>query len=126
MHCAAASLFFIMRPGMYSFMKFYKNLYVSDGIKNIRKVKHKLKTGAGLIDIFCITLCSGSDQLEIFPSYVLMQPYYHKHPVYVIGIASSYQGALELVMKIAEEAYTQNGNCDLKKYLLDKERLHDQ
>jgi len=119
--CAAALLF--MRTQMRGVMKFYKRLYAGRGVKNLRKVKWKLKTNAGLLGIYCVTLCPGPDQLEIYSSKVLMQPYYRKHPPYVIGIAASYPEAVDIVVQIAQEAFAANGDCDLKKYLLDKERL---
>ena len=106
-------------------MKFYKKLYVGEMVKNPRKVKRKLNRNAGLVNIYIIALCKGPDQLEIYPSYVLMQPFYRVHSPYVIGIASSYEEAVEIVRTIVEESLHENGDCDLKKYLLYKERLHD-
>ncbi len=105
-------------------MKFYKNLYVGESVKNPRKIKRKLNTNAGLVGVYVITLCNGPDQLEIYSSTVLMQPFYRHTPLYVIGIAGSYEEAVEIVEKIAEQSYLQNGDCDLKKYLLDEDRLH--
>ena len=105
-------------------MKFYKELYVGESIKNPRKIKRKLNTNAGLVGIYVITLCSGPDQLEIYSSAVLMQPFYRHAPLYVIGIAGSYEEAVGIVTKIAEQSYEKNGDCDLKKYLLDEGRLH--
>lgn len=105
-------------------MKFYKNLYVGESIKNPRKIKRKLNTNAGLLGIYVITLCDGPDQLEIYSSTVLMQPFYRCAPLYVIGIAGSYEEAVGIVEKIAKQSWHQNGDCDLKKYLLDEDRLH--
>ena len=104
--------------------QFYKNLYVGDSIKNPRKIKRKLNTNAGLVGVYVITLCNGPDQLEIYSSAVLMQPFYRHAPLYVIGIAGSYEEAVAIVEKIAIQSYEQNGDCDLKKYLLDEDRLH--
>ena len=47
-------------------MRFHKELYVGDSIKNARKVKWKLKHHAGQLSIFVIALSGGSDQLEIY------------------------------------------------------------
>lgn len=101
-------------------MKFYKNLYIGETIKDAKKVKRKLITGAGQLGIYVITLCKGRDQLEIYHCAFLQQKYYRKNPPFIVGIAGGYDEAVEIVRKIAEEAYASNGNCDLKKYILDR------
>lgn len=101
-------------------MKFYKNLYVGETIKDVKKVKRKLITGAGQLGIYVITLCRGRDQLEIYHCALLQQRYYRKNPPFIIGIAGGYEEAVEIVRRIAEETYTSNGNCDLKKYIMDR------
>ncbi|MCM1252893.1 MAG: hypothetical protein NC321_08725 [Clostridium sp.] len=100
-------------------MKFYKNLYIGDTIKEPNKVKRKLKHHAGQLRVFVIILASGSDQLEICHNMLLEQPYYKKkeNAPYIIGIAGSYEEAVALVCEIAKEAVAQNGDADLKKYL---------
>ena len=101
-------------------MRFYKDLYVGSTIKDVHKVKRKLRTNAGQLGIYVIALCRGCDQLEIYHCAFLQQKYYKKNPPYIIGIANGYDESLEIVRQIAEEAYRENGDCDLKKYLLDK------
>lgn len=51
---------------------------------------------------------SDSDQLDIIHCAFLKQSYYLEHPVMIYGIAQSYEEALELVVKISDEAI-QNG-----------------
>lgn len=102
-------------------MKFYKNLYVGDTIKDVKKVKRKLLFNAGQLGIYVIALCRGRDQLEIYHCAFLQQKYYRKNPPYIIGVANGYEEAVEIVRQIAAEAYECNGNCDLKKYILDRE-----
>lgn len=101
-------------------MKFYKNLYVGNTVSDVHKVKRKLRTNAGQIGIYVITLCKGRDQLEVYHCALLQQRYYRKNPPYIIGVAGGYEEALDIVKQIAEETYRQNGDCDLKKYLLGK------
>lgn len=100
-------------------MKFYKNLYIGDTIKNPNKIKRKIKRHAKQLKVFVILLASGSDQLEICHSILLEQPYYHKkeNVPYIIGIAGNYEEAVALVCRITQEAVTQNGDADLKRYL---------
>lgn len=101
-------------------MKFYKNLYVGNTVKDVKKVKRKLLLNAGQIGIYVIALCKGKDQMEIYHCAFLQQKYYRKYPPYIIGIANGYDEAVEIVQQIAKEAYECNGNCDLKQYILDR------
>lgn len=100
-------------------MKFYKNLYIGESIKKPNKIKRKLKNHAKQLRIFVIILSRGVDQLEICHSILLGQPFYKKkeNRPFVIGIAGSYDEAVELVCRIAAEAVAKNGNADLKHYL---------
>lgn len=106
-------------------MKFYKQLYVGESVKHPEKIKWKLRFRAGTPEIYCIVLAHGTDQLEIVHSAIYLQKYYKKHIPYVIGIAASYKEALDIVVRITQEAVSTNGNGDLKAYLLDEARLHD-
>ncbi|MCM1262649.1 MAG: hypothetical protein NC313_07990 [Butyrivibrio sp.] len=101
-------------------MKFYKNLYIGDTIKNPNQVKRKIKHYARQLNIFVIMLASGDNQLEICHSMLIRQPFYKKkeNAPYIIGIAGSYDEAVEIVCRITKEAVVQNGNADLKGYLL--------
>ncbi len=101
-------------------MKFYKNLYIGETIKDAKKVKRKLATGAGQLGIYVITLCKGRDQLEIYHAAFLQQKYYRKNPPFIVGIANGYGEAVEIIQKIAEETYASNGSGDLKNYILDR------
>lgn len=100
-------------------MKFYKNLYIGDTIKNPNRIKSKLKHHAKQLKIFVILLSSGSDQLEICHSMLLEQPFYKKkeNAPYIVGIAGSYEEAVAIVCQITKEAVARNGDADLKRYL---------
>ncbi len=88
---------------------FYKNLYVGDSIKNSALVRWKLKHGAGQLMIYVITAAANeSDQLEITHCAFLKQKYYKTHPAFVYGIAGSKSEAMDIVIRISEEA-SQNG-----------------
>ncbi len=102
-------------------MKFYKYLYVGDTIKNPSKIKWKLKHHAG-VQIHVITIASGADQLEIFHSAYLQQRYFRHHPPVIVGIASNYEEAVQIIMKITQECLEFTGSCNLKEYLKLKAR----
>ena len=100
-------------------MKFYKNLYIGNTIKNPNQVKRKIKHHTKQLNIFVIMLSRNDDQLEICHNMLLRQPFYKKkeNEPFLIGIAGSYEEAVELVCRITEETVAQNGNADLKRYL---------
>ena len=100
-------------------MEFYKNLYIGDSIRKPNKVKRKLKRHAKQLKIYVIILSPGTDQLEIFHSILLGQPFYKKKEnlPYIVGIAGNYDEAVELVCRIVNDAMAKNGNADLKNYI---------
>jgi len=100
-------------------MRFFKYLYWGDDIPERKRlrIKWRLKVRNKKCSAYIITLCEGQDQLEIYQSSVLMQDFYKIVSPMVVGIAGTYDGAVELVRKIAEECYRSNQDCDLKRYL---------
>lgn len=102
-------------------MRFYRKLYTGKSIADVRRVKWKLRVNAGQMNLYVIALCKGRDQLEIYHCAYLQQKFYRKYPPFIIGIANGYEEALEIVEQIAKEAYESNGDCNLKKYLRDRQ-----
>ncbi len=87
------------------FCRFYKHLYWGESVKWHSLVKWKLLTGRGQFKIFCITEALGkSDQLEIVHCAFLRQLFYKAHPVMIYGIASGYDEAVDIILKISQEA----------------------
>lgn len=97
-------------------MKFYKYLYIGDTVTNPAKAKRKLKRHAGG-NFYVITIAQGPDQLEIYHCAYLKQKYYRYHPPIIVGIASGYEEAVKVIMKITQECLDATGNCNLKEYL---------
>lgn len=97
-------------------MKFYKHLYIGDTVTNPAKIKWKLKHHAGTM-VYVIAVAHGDDQLEIFHSAYLKQKYYRYHPPVIVGIASDYDEAVDIVVKITQECLKATGDCHLKEYL---------
>lgn len=100
-------------------MKFYKYLYIGDTVTNPQKIKWKLKRHAG-VQVYVITTAPNADQLEIFHSAYLKQKYYRYHPPIIVGIASNYEEAVQIILKITQECVDATGNCNLKEYLKQK------
>ncbi|MBD8941569.1 MAG: hypothetical protein EGR71_03380 [Clostridiales bacterium] len=92
-------------------MKWYNNLYVG---KKALKKKHKIITRAirrkPQIGIYMITLpVNEANALEIYPSYVLLQKYYRKKKLTVVGISQGYDEALEVMQDILMDCYNETG-----------------
>lgn len=103
-------------------LRFYKDLYWDETIpeKKQNQVKWRLKVSKPTKTYYVVTLNEGSDQLDIYNSQILMQKLFKKNPKFVIGIADSYDGAVNIVLRITKECYQKNKNGDLKTYLAEK------
>ena len=69
------------------------------------QVKWRLSHGRGQFTIYCLKRAdSDGDRLDIIHSAFLQQKYFRDNPAYIYGIAGSYNEALDLVLKITDEA----------------------
>lgn len=101
-------------------MKFYKHLYCGESvIADKKKICRKLKSNAGQLQIYVITLATDQNQLEIYHCAYLQQKYYKNHPPFIVGIAKGYEEAVALVTKITQEVIEKTGNANIKEYILD-------
>lgn len=104
-------------------MQWYRKLYVGEGIKSKGSVVRKIRTGAGQIGIFVITLASNPrDLLDIMDSIYLMQPWYHKNKdLMIVGIARGYGEAVELAVQILECVYADTGAFGVRDYIMEQQ-----
>lgn len=100
-------------------MRWYNHLYVGKSAKKkrfaiIRGIRHeKLQPG-----IYVITpAVNGKNICDIYPSCMLLTPYYKSQDLVIVGIASGYFEALELVRDIVDEMFKTTGGFDLKDFL---------
>jgi len=106
-------------------MKYYRYLYTSESITNVDKLKVKLNLRKGKVGIYIIFWARNNDQLEIMNSLYLKQHFYRIKPPVVIGLAKSYDEAVELVIKMTNESLEKTGNPDIKNYLLKRVETRD-
>ena len=105
-------------------MKYYRHLYLEEGLekkkeKIISKLeKNKLQRNTHLI----VLSANEKNHLDIIHSAFLLQPGYPGKNRLVVGIAGSYDGALELVKKIAGDVYKETGDVDIRNYIMSKEQ----
>lgn len=103
-------------------MKWDKDLYVGESIaEKATKIKWKILHNVGQIQIYVITLSANSDNLlDIISSKELMQKYYPKKHLYVVGLSKGYDEALEVAKKIIENVYEKTGTFTVREYILKK------
>lgn len=105
-------------------MKYYHDLYLSDSLISKKEdIIEKLEKNQWQLSKFLIVLSqSENNHLEFFDSVLLTQNLMPKEELFVIGIADSYIGAVDLVQKITEEVYEKTEGTNIRNYLLKKER----
>lgn len=102
-------------------LKYAPNLYLGESIasEKLDKLKKRLDKKPLLANVYLITPARNpADQLDIFDARQLVQPHYKKEEFLVLGIASGYEEALQLIEQIAEECLESRGDCNLREYLL--------
>ena len=100
-------------------MKWYKNLYLGEEIApKARKIINKIKKNKPTIDVYVIALASNpKNQLDIIPSWELLQKGYPIDSVRVIGLAQGKKEALQLVTSLVDEVYQKTGDVKILEYL---------
>ena len=116
-------------------LKFAQNLYLGEGIalEKLDKLKKRLNKKPLLANVYLITPARNpADQLDIFdarlfdmeeaasavPPGQLVQPHYKDEEFLVLGMASGYEDALQLIERITGECLKARGDCNLREYLL--------
>lgn len=99
-------------------MRFLKEMYVGEGIKNKQKVMWKLKHGAGMLDIYVISLSNGNNQLDCMKCSYFKQKAIRDNVGLVVGLAKGYSEAQNLIVSMVEEAFRETGSANVKEYLI--------
>ena len=104
-------------------MRYYKHLYLAEGLKKKEKIIRKLEENKLQINIHVITLASNEkNQLEIYNSMVFLQPDFPYDDFLVVGLAKGYEDAVEIVEEIAQEVYNKTKGADIRSYILEREQ----
>lgn len=100
-------------------LTWYNRLYIGNNAKRkVNRVIKRLNAGKLVPGTYLITLASNEkDQLDIINAAQLIQPIVYRRCPMVVGIASGYDEAVELVIQITEESLEKTGKADLRKYL---------
>lgn len=105
-------------------MKCYYALYLDDKLVHTKdKVLSKIENDEWQSEKYLITLTKNEkNHLEVFHSVLLLQKAISKEDLFIVGIASGYIEALELVEKITQEVYDETMGTDIRTYILRKEQ----
>lgn len=104
-------------------MRYYKHLYLAEGIKKKEKIIRKLEEKKLQMNIHVITLARNEkNQLEIYHSMVFLQPDFPQDDFFVVGLAKGYEDAVEMVEEIAREVYNRTKGADIRSYILEREQ----
>ena len=99
-------------------MRFLKEMYVGEGVKNKQKVIWKLKHGAGMLDIYVISLSGGRDQLDCMKCSYFKQKAIRNSVGTIVGLAKGYSEAQKLIITMIEESLQKTGSANVKEYLM--------
>ena len=70
-----------------------------------------------MVSIYFITLASNEENLfDIFHAAHLKQPAFYRQNPFVVGIASGYDEAMELVQQMVEDIYQETGAFQVREY----------
>lgn len=103
---------------MQGMLKWQKDYYVGEGIKDPEKTKAKIDAGKVTLGIYLVTLSDNpGNLLEIIPAAMLLQKSYYAICPEIIGMAKGKDGAIDLASDIVREIYEATGAFEVKEYL---------
>ena len=97
-----------------------ERLYTGEKIdeKKINRIKRNIRQGRGRFDLYLISLSNnGHDQLDIIHNSMFKQKLYRKFDIRIVGLASSYNEATQLILSILDETIKETGTADMKSFL---------
>lgn len=109
-------------------IKCYCNMYVSTSLERKRnKVISKLMERRLAPSVYILTLAQGEqNHLEFFPAILLRQHVYDNDEIFVVGLAESYESAVELVERILRQVLADTGGTDIRRFILEKQLLFEE
>ena len=100
-------------------MEFYYQTYFGESLVNKKaKIIRKLKQNKIQPGIYLITLAQGrQNELEFFSALLLQQKIFHSEDLFVVGVASGYEEALELIEEITDDVYQETKDAKIREYI---------
>ena len=99
-------------------LKWMKNYYIGDGVKNPTRVRARITAGKCVPDIYIVTLSDNPGNiLEILPAVTLVQRGARAICPLIIGMAKGKDEAIQMVRDVVEQVYKETGDFKIKEYL---------
>ncbi len=98
-------------------MRFRRRLYLGESIKKRHKIQLKLKIGAGMTDIYVISLSHGRNQLECMHCAMFKQKVIRQNVGLIVGLAKGYTQARDLMVEMIEDCLKETGTANVKEFL---------
>lgn len=104
-------------------MKYYKELYVGESLqKKKEKILRKLAGNKLLPNVYVIAFARNAhNQLEFYPSALLLQKVFRADNLFVVGIAKGYDEAVSVIADILNEVYEETGTGNIRDYLVQRQ-----
>lgn len=102
-----------------------KKMYFSkEAADRKEEILQSVIKGKPLSGLYLITFSTNAnEQLDIFPSYILLQKSVRNRLPLLVGAAFGRQAAMELVADMASDAFKTTGTCKLRDFLLQKNKV---
>lgn len=101
--------------------RLYKDLYTNDlSPKKIRRYRRRIEQAKPAITLQLVTMPLGREGLlEIYPYTMFLQKAYQEdsRPVYVLGLADSRDGALQVVETLILDMYQTTGGFEVEEFV---------
>lgn len=99
-------------------LKWYEPLYTDEKTRNkIKSIQWRLNHGAGSFRLYLITLSTSPKmQLDIVPAAQLKQAVLRERLPMIVGVASGYADAEDLVIRMTEDVLLKTGRADIRGY----------
>ena len=98
-------------------------MYCDEKLQKKRKrIQRKLRMNMGQLSIYTISMAYGNDLFDIMHCSNFKQKAYDRKNLYIIGIASSYESALNLVQDMIQNFYEMYGTYDFKAKILEDDK----
>lgn len=103
-------------------LDWYQNLYIGEGMKKkAQKAMTRIEKGKAAPGVYLLTLSAHPDNvLEIISAMYLMQEPLRRRCPKIVGIAWSYEEALELMQQILQDTYENTGTFRVEKWIQDR------
>lgn len=108
-------------------MKCYYALYMDEKVIPMKKeILNKIQKDEWQFEKYLIVLSQNEkNHLEFYHSVLLLQKAVKKDDLFLVGIASGYQEALDLVEKITQNVYDETNGTDIRNYILNKQQEYE-